>query len=210
MSPLPEQLSTHWRQRPGRRPGRAEYHWHMLFGDQPKARKLAALAQRKLAGLPGLDPVPLQWLHLTTLVVGFADEVPDRAVASMVDTARNLLGDTPPVEVSLGRVYYHPEAVVLLVDPPGALDPVLSAVSISARDADCEARTDTDPWVPHISVAYSNGSFPAAPVIAALGSRLPETEIAISSVTLVAQTQVGRSWQWQPVADVTLGGARGA
>jgi 2'-5' RNA ligase len=210
MSPLPEQLSTHWHQRPGRRPGRAEYHWHMLFGDQPKVHELAALAQRKLAGLPGLDLVPLQWLHLTTLVVGSADEVPDHAVASMVGTARNLLTSTPPVEVSLGRVYFHPEAVVLLVDPPGALDPVLSAVSIAARDAGCEASTDTDPWVPHISVAYSNASVPAAPVIAALGSRLPETEITISSVSLVAQSQVVHSWQWQPVADVMLGGASGA
>lgn len=205
MSSLPDQMSTHWWQRPHRRPGRAEYHWHMLFGGQPKVLELAALAQRKLDGLPGLDLVPLQWLHLTTLVVGYADQVPKPAVTSMVDTATNLMADIEPIEVSLGRVYYHPEAVVLLVDPPGALDPVLSAVSIAAREAGCEGRPGTDPWVPHISVAYSNGSFPAGPAFAALGRRVPETEITISSVSLVAQTQVGHSWQWEPVADVTLG-----
>jgi hypothetical protein len=54
-------------------------------------------------------------------------------------------------------------------------------------------------------VAYGNGSFPAAPVIDALGPRLPETRITIRSASLVAQTQVGHSWQWQPVAEAEFG-----
>ena len=41
---------------------------------------------------------------------------------------------------------------------------------------------------------------------AALGRHLPPVEAAIGSVSLVAQTQVGRSWQWRPVAEVALAG----
>jgi 2'-5' RNA ligase len=205
MSPLPKRLADHWWQRPGRRPGRLQYHWHILFHDQPRLHELAAAAQRKLADLPSLDMVPLQWLHLTTLVAGFADEVPPRAVDTMVMTAQQLLAPAEPIQVSLGRVFYHPEAVVLLVEPAAGLEAVLSAVQIATREAGCQAHTDTDPWRPHISVAYSNGSGPAAPVIEALGLRVPSTEITIGSVSLVAQAQVGHSWQWQPVAEVQLG-----
>jgi 2'-5' RNA ligase len=203
MSPLPVRMADHWGPRADIA-GRAVYHWHMLFGDQPAVHELAALAQRKLDGLPGLDPVPLRWLHLTTLVVGFADEVPPPSLDTMLSTARGLLAELEPIGVSLGRVLYHPEAVVLAVEPPTALEPVLSAVAIATREAGLPGRTATDPWLPHITVAYSNCTGPAEPVIEAVGRRLPPTEITIRSVSLVAQRQVGHSWQWQLVDEVRL------
>ena len=206
MSPLPTEMADHWWQRPGRMPGRELFHWHVLFHDQPGVGALVAMAQERLAGLPGLDPVPAEWLHLTTYIVGFADEVPDGRVETMVREARRLLAGVAPIPVGLGRVHYHPQAVVLPVEPIRALDPVLDAVHAAARSAGCDGHTDTDPWLPHVSVAYGNGSGPAAPVIAALGRRLPGIEVAIRSVSLVAQTQVGRSWQWRPVAEVPLAG----
>jgi 2'-5' RNA ligase len=207
MDTLPDRLADHWWQRPGRQPGRLQYHWHMLFHEQPEVHELAAVSQRKLAGLAGLDLVPLQWLHLTTFTLGFADEVPRQAVDAMVATAQQLLAETEPIAVSLGRVFYHPEAITLLVEPAEALDPVLSAVRVAAREAGCDGRGATDPWRPHVTIAYSNGSGPAAPVIEALGLRVRPTEITIRSASLVAQAQVGHSWQWQPVAEVRLGTA---
>jgi 2'-5' RNA ligase len=206
MNPLPTQMADHWWQRPGRLPGRPLYHWHMLFHDQPEVRRLTAAAQHKLAGLPGLDPVPQQWLHLTTYLVEFADEVPQASLEVMTAAARQTLAGVAPIPVTLGRIVYHPEAVVLAVEPLGALRPVLDAVVAATRAAGCDGHTDTDPWLPHISVAYSHATGPAAPVIAALGRWLPRTEITIKSVSLVAQTQVGRSWQWRPVAEFHLAG----
>lgn len=174
MSPIPTQMTSHWWQRPGRVPGREQYHWHMLFHDQPKVHELVAAAQARIADQPGLDMIPIPWLHLTT-------------------------------QVSLGRVGYATEAIVLPAEPFDALTPVLKAVREATRAAGCHGHTDTSPWLPHISIAYSNTSIPTAPIIAALGRWLPRTEITIKSVSLVAQTQVGRSWQWRPVAEVHLG-----
>jgi 2'-5' RNA ligase len=205
VSPLPTRMANHWLPRPGRTPDRLSYHWHLLFSDQPKVHELAATAQRKLDGLPGLDPVPLQWLHCTTLRAGFADEVTGPSVDTMLTTAEHLLADINPIEVSLGRVLYFPEAVTLAVEPAEALQPVLDAVSIAAREAGLPGRTDTRPWLPHITIAYSNGTFPADPIVQALGLHLPKTEIAIRTASLVRQQQVGHSWQWQPVAEVKLG-----
>jgi len=207
VSPLPVQMASHWWQRPGRLPGRALYHWHILFHDQPAVRELAAAAQRKLAGLPGLDLVPARWLHLTTYIVGFADEVSDRSVDVMVQDASRRLSAVVPIPVTLGRVFYHPEAVVLAVEPLGALGPVLDAVSAATKVAGHDGHTDTQPWLPHISVAYSNTAGPAEPIIAALGRWLPRTEVSVRSVSLVAQTQVERSWQWRQLAEVLLAGS---
>ena len=206
MSPLPTTMANHWWQRPGRLPGRELYHWHMLFHDQPKVHELVAMAQQRLAGLPGLDMVPLGWLHLTTLIVGFADEVPYDGIEAMTADARRRLAAVAPISVRLGRVLYHPQAVALALEPLGALDPVLDAVRGATLAAGCAGHTDTDPWIPHISVAYSHGSGPAAPIIAALGRWLPTTEITMRSISLVAQTQVGRSWQWRETAELQLSG----
>jgi len=206
MSPLPTQMTTHWWQRPGRLPGRELYHWHMLFHDQPRVHELVAIAQKKLAGQPGLDMIEMPWLHMTTYIVGFADEVPDSAIEAMTTDARRRLSQVAPIRVSLGRVGYASNAIVLPVEPLDALSPILDAVRGATRATGCEGHTDTDPWLPHISVAYSNTTMPAAPIIAALGRWLPKTEITIRSINLVSQTQVGRSWQWRPVAEVHLTG----
>jgi 2'-5' RNA ligase len=199
-------MDNHWWQRPGRRPGRELYHWHVLFDDQPRVRELAARAQERLVNLSGLDMVPMRWLHLTTYIAGFVDDVPNGGIEAMAAEARRLLAAIAPIPVSLGRVLYHPQAVALAVEPLGALDPVLDAVRAATRSAGCEGHTDTDPWLPHISVAYSNRSGPAAPIIAALGRWLPKVEVSIRSVSLVAQTQVGRTWQWRRVAEVPFTG----
>jgi 2'-5' RNA ligase len=207
VSPLPAEMTNHWHERPGRRPGRDLYHWHMLFHDQPRVHELVADAQKKLAGLDGLDMIDMPWLHMTTYVVGFADEVADSAIQAMTAGARQRLSRVAPVGVTLGRVFYASNAIVLPVEPPDALSEVHDAVRAATHAAGCEGHSATDPWLPHVSVAYSHATMPAAPVIAALGRWLPKTEIVIRSISLVAQTQVGRSWQWRPVAEIHLGRA---
>jgi 2'-5' RNA ligase len=197
-------MADHWWQRPGRLPGREPYHWHVLFHDQPKVRELAAKAQKRLVGLPGLDLVPIRWLHLTTYIVGFVDEVPEHRVEAMVAEAGRLLTTVSPIPLTLGRIFYHPEAVTFPVESVGALNSVLDAVRAASAAVGCSGHTDTDPWRPHISIAYSNAMSPAAPIIAALGRRLRSTDVTIRSVSLVAQAQVGRSWQWRPIAEVPL------
>jgi 2'-5' RNA ligase len=206
MSPLPARMADHWWQRPGRTPGRELYHWHMLLHDQPAVRALAAAAQERLAGLPGLDPIAPEWLHLTTLIVGFADDVTERTIETMVSEARRLLAGVAPITVQFGRIWYSYQAIVLPAEPIRALDPVLEAVRTAAERAGCPGHHEGDPWLPHLSVAYSSGDGPVEPIEAALGRRLPSVDVAMRSVSLVAQTQVGRSWQWRPVAEVPLAG----
>lgn len=206
MNPLPTKMANHWWQRPGRYPGRFLYQWHFAFHDQPEIHRLVDMAQSRIKTFPGLDMVDRELLHLTTYIVGFADEIPQSTVDEMVAGTRQRLAKVAPVPVSIGRIGYHPQAVTILVEPRDALRPVLDAVRDATTAAGCHGHTDTDPWIPHITAAYSHSDGPAAPIIAALGRSLPQTQITMRSVSLVSQTQVGHSWQWTPVAEAFLGG----
>lgn len=205
MSPYPARMQDHWWSRPGRLPGRELYQWDLLFHDQPEVRAAAALVQKRLTGLPDLDLVALQWLHVTTYIAGFTDDISDTGVEAMVAEASRLLSDLAPITVTLGRIYVAPQAVVLPLEPFAALEPVLTVARKATKAGGGEGHQDTDPWAPHISVAYSNATGPAAPVITAVGKRLPDLTVTIRSLSLVAQIQVGRSWQWRQVAGIKLG-----
>jgi 2'-5' RNA ligase len=205
VSPLPVRMEDHWRLAPGSDPGRARLMWFMTVGNYPQVAELARLGQQRLAGLDGLDLVPRQWLHLTTLIAGYADEITPDQIRVMVDQARRLLARTPPVTITLGRVLYHPRAIMLGVGPPGALDPVLRAAQEAARTATGrDGELHSEPWTPHITLAYSNTVRPAAPVIDALGRDLPSQQAAVTSISLVSQSPE-QLWTWHLVTEVPFG-----
>lgn len=203
MSPLPEQMEDHWSLVPGVDPGRARLMWLMQVGDNPAVAELARLGQARLAGVAGLDLVPREWLHMTTLIAGFADEISQ--TQAMAGQACRLLAGTPPITVSLGRVLYHARAVMLAAQPPSALEPVLHAVQEATRIATGrEGELHYEPWTPHITLAYANTARPAAPVIEALGQNVPPQQVAITSVSLVSQAPEER-WIWRLIAQVPFG-----
>jgi 2'-5' RNA ligase len=205
LSPFPVLMQNHWLPDPGTDPARQRLMWFMLFGDQPQVAELAGMGQARLSELPGLDLVPPEWLHLTTLIAGFVDGIAPEQVEAMAGHARRLLARQQPVPITLGRVLYHPRAVMLEARPAAALEPVLRAVQEATRAATGrEGRLHTAPWTPHITLAYSNVAGPAAPVIAALGRQLPRREIAVSSVSLVAQAPE-QLWTWHLVAHIRFG-----
>jgi 2'-5' RNA ligase len=205
VSPLPVQMEDHWSLAAGIDPGRARLMWLMLVGDNPQAAELARLGQARLAGLAGLDLVPRDWLHMTTLIAGFADEISSGQAEAMAAEARRLLAGTPRITVTLGRVLYHARAVMLAAQPPGALEPVLDAVREATRIATGrEGDLHYEPWTPHVTLAYANTARSAGPVIEALGREIPPKQVAISSVSLVSQAPE-QTWTWRLVAQVPFG-----
>ncbi|WP_204287589.1 2'-5' RNA ligase family protein [Microbispora amethystogenes] len=184
-------------------PGKGRIYWHVLFRDNPQVRVIVSEAHRRLAGIDGLDLVPYEWLHLTTLVVGLTDEITDGQLTSLVAEARKLLADVQPVTVTLGHVLYHPEAIALEARPAEALAPMLDAARSATRNATGrDGALGTDPWTPHVTIAYSSAEQPAAPVIAALGRHLPDCKVTIDRMSLVVQDGPEYLWAWRPLAEV--------
>jgi hypothetical protein len=108
----------------------------------------------------------------------------------MTCTAATLLADVPPVTVTLGRILYHPEAIMLGVVPAEALQPLRDAALQATRLAAGSQETDAVParWTPHITICCSISDRPAQPLIDALGVQPPEHSPAAGAWIRTAHT----------------------
>jgi len=172
---------------------------------------MAMNAQRRLAEFGGLHMTPLRWLHITLLVAGSTDDIAPTAMSDMLRDAGESLSRTPPAKVVIGRLIYHPEAIMLAVTPQHVLRPVLDAVQsatnrITGKDGVVNGGS-AEGWTPHITLCYSTAQQPAGPIIATLGKSLPADEITIDALSLVVQRGAERLWDWHPVGTIELAGA---
>jgi 2'-5' RNA ligase len=210
MTALPEQMIDRWEHRADPAPGQDTVYWHVLMRDYPEVIALARQAQRRLAKFPGLHMTPLKWLHMTTLVAGPAERFTESQLDQMADMAAEMLAEVPPISVSLGRILYHPQAIMLGIEPASALEPIWTAAA-EATDlvtGDCRSNGGPARWVPHSTICYSTAYQPAAPLIQALGENLPSCEVRIKALSLVIQHGPERNWDWSPAATIHLAAAK--
>jgi 2'-5' RNA ligase len=214
VSPLPTHMSDRWDRRADPRPDVGVVYWHILLGHNSQVCSLALVAQRRLAEFRDLHMTPVRWLHITVLVAGSTDEFDRNAMGDMLRCATESLSHTPPTTVEIGRLLYHPEAVMVAVTPRHTLRPILDAAraatrDVTGRDGVVNGGSGSD-WTPHITICYSTGRQPAEPIIAALGKSLPKSEITVDALSLVVQRGAERLWDWHPVGTVRLATAAGA
>ncbi|WP_407701616.1 2'-5' RNA ligase family protein [Thermomonospora amylolytica] len=177
------------------------------MGDYPQVRAIAHQAQKRLEQFSGLHMTPAKWLHMTTLVAGSTDDISAEQMQQMAMNAARELAHIRPVTITLGRVLYHPEAIMLGIHPERALDPIRRAAIHATQSALGSDRVtcDSSPWIPHITLAYSTSQQPARPLIQALGRELPTCEVTVRSVSLVVQWGAERLWDWQQVETIPIG-----
>jgi 2'-5' RNA ligase len=182
--------------------------WHLLLGDQEPVQAMAREAQQRLAGFTGLHRTPLRWLHATVLLAGRAGDLTQADMDQMLTKARLKLNGTMPTTVTLSRVIYHPEGILLPMSPASALAPIFEAAQAATLEVTGNPGVTSTPgpsWVPHVTLCYSTSQQPAAPIIAALGKSLPAREITIDKLTLVIQRGPAMSWDWRLVDTLQLG-----
>jgi 2'-5' RNA ligase len=206
MSPLPAQFTDRW----GTRAARSSYEdavcWHLLLGDNAGARGIAAQARQRLARFSGLQMTPERWLHVTVLLAGPVTAISRGDMGAMLGRAQAALSRTAPVTVTLGRVFFHPEAIALGISPADALMPVLEAAQAATREVTGTSGS-TEAWAPHLTLCYSTSEQPAAPVIAELGKALPECEVTVDRLSLVVQHGPEQLWDWRIAGSARLLGA---
>jgi 2'-5' RNA ligase len=159
-----------------------------------------------LSGLPGLDLIPARWLHLTTQGVGFTDEVPEQDVAAIIDAAGERLAGLAPITATLGPVTVTPEAILLDVAPVPELRAMRNELRAAIADVWGPERVmETAEWTPHVSVAYSSSTAPAAEYVAAAAGGSDTEDVMIDHVQLITLGRDHRMYEWTTRADVLLG-----
>jgi hypothetical protein len=179
----------------------------MLVSEHPQIVALAREAQNRLSRFSGLHMTPLKWLHMTALIAGTTDEITTRQIHQMAEAASRLLAGAPPITITLGRILYHPEAIMLAVKPPDGLLPVLNAARTATHEVTGTYGRpgNRSPWTSHITLSYSTGRQSAGPIISTLGHELPACQAQISTVSLVIQRGPERQWDWHPMATTRFG-----
>jgi hypothetical protein len=199
-------VAYHWWWRPGWRVGRRYYTIHATFAGAPSVQALAAKSRGLLAGLPGLDLIPGQWLHLTMQGIGFADEVDDADLSAIITTAKVRLAVVPPVSVTIGPPVVAGEGVTCWASPPRALDSVRDAVRAGIADVWGPERVpEAAQWSAHVSVAYASADGPGEPIEAALGGVSDVAEATIEAVDLIRLGRDNRVYEWETIASLPLG-----
>jgi 2'-5' RNA ligase len=205
---LPEQFTDRRQPRPGAPDFDDSVCWHLLLGDLDPVRAIVAQAQQRLTGFTGLHMTPLRWLHATVLLAGRAADLTQVDLDRMLTKAKLKLNGTVPASVTLGRVIYNPEGIVLPMSTASALAPIFEAAQAATFEVTSNPGVTSTPgpsWVPHVTLCYSTSQQPAAPIIAALGKSLPPREVTIDKLSLVIQHGPALSWDWRPVGTARLG-----
>ncbi len=204
MNGLPTEMIDRWEHRAEPAPGEGLIYWHMLLGDNPEAVSIATHAQQRLAPFSGLHMTPLKWLHMTAMIAGPAQEISGEQVELMAAAAARRLAAIEPSSVTLSRVLYHPEAIMLAARPADALIPFLEAALEATQEV-----TGTDgragnklPFTPHVTISYSESRQPAQPLIDALGLELPARQIQVGAISIVNQHGPERNWDWHVMARI--------
>jgi 2'-5' RNA ligase len=191
-----DRLHDHWWPRPGWRPGRITLTWHLTFPDTPALAGHAAAYQGALEGLPGLNLVPAEWLHLTVQAIGYADEVPAPAVTAVVAAVRARAAALGPFELIFDRSGIYGEAIAIHTRPDAPVERLRDAVRAGIADVLGDDAVPTAPeqahrFLPHVTIAYSRIDANAAPYAAALADveRAP-TSVPITAATLIRQERL--------------------
>jgi hypothetical protein len=111
-------------------------------------------------------------------------------MSAMVELAQQSLSAVSPIGITLSKILYHPEVVMLAVRPAEALNPVLEVVrSVTRKVAgnDGETNGKSPVWTPHVTISYSTAEQSSKPIINSLGSSVEERKVLIESVSLVIQ-----------------------
>ncbi|QOV40990.1 2'-5' RNA ligase family protein [Streptomyces ferrugineus] len=200
-------MRNHWWWRPGWSMGRRFYTWHLTFEGQADVHRLADEYRSALAPLgDALTPIPDKWLHLTMQGIGFVGEVKEQDVHAVVDAARARLAAVPAFDLQIGPEVLDPEAVLLHVRPDGPVRAVRDAIRAAIGEALGEVPEKAEGFTPHVSVAYSAGDGPAAPIAEVLaGLSLAPAQARISGAELIVLHRDNLMYEWESFAMAPLG-----
>jgi 2'-5' RNA ligase len=174
--------------------GRNEYLAFLIPIDDDDVSAQAAHAAERLSAIPGVEPYPDAYWHITVKGLGFqtedgarSDEISPAGVQRIADAARMIFSDVPAFEARAGRINAFPEVVFLEVWD-----------SLPVRDLNTRLLDDIPgllrypfdgpAFLPHISIARftsSGGITQLKETIGSLRNEAPGTLFPIRHIDLI-------------------------
>ena len=206
--PRIDAVRHHWSWRPEWHHDRPCLYWYLTFDPDAVATAVGPETLRAIGEVPWMDPVPLEWTHLTLCDLGFLDEVPDDVVERAVGGVAELLASTEVPTLTVGPLVGMESAVVLVAEPLEELRRLQRRVRTATERALGPGRevVHRHRFWPHVSLGYVSRSVPGPEVRALTDSfdhlRAP---LPVEGLVLAAVTRQRRHYQWTVRADLTVG-----
>lgn len=206
---MPTAMRNRWHHRAEPPIGSGTVYWHALMRDHPGVVEAADEAQGRLADFSGLHRTPREWLHMTVYEAGSTEEIGSEHLPALLGRAQEGLKGQQPVPVTTRDVLYHPEAIMLAIEPRDRLRAIAELV-VAATEEIAGTRPDVieriRSWIPHVTVAYSTAVQDSGPIVGALGASVRPRSAVIERIALVNQWGPERDWDWEVVGEIRLGG----
>ncbi len=139
--------------------GRTDYFAFLIAVSDEAVREYTSRMIAQVAEIPGVDPYPERYWHVTIKGVGFLaaepsreDEVSLADVERLAETVRPALESQAPFEVTVGPVNAFAEVVMLEAHDGGATRCLNAALLEAAPDLQRYA-VDGEMFLPHVSIA---------------------------------------------------------
>ena len=156
--------------------GRTDYVAFLVAVADPDVRRSVAAELARLKGIPGVEPYPEGYWHITVKGVGFLmdeatkpDEVSREGVRALAEAAGPIIESTPAFEVTLGPANGFAEVVILEAHDGGAVR-ALNERLLAGLPGLQRGPFDGEVFLPHVSIAR----FASAEGLPQLKTRLAE------------------------------------
>lgn len=201
------QLHNHWYWRPGHRSGRPFYTWHLTFDGQHDLHRLVTEYHQALRHLPGLDLVPIPWLHITMQGMGFVDEVSDTDRNAIIHAASQRLATIQAPTLTFHLVTIRPEAITLYPHPTEPVRAIRSEIRKAIADiwGANHVPENTDNYQPHLSIAYVNSHAESSRVADLLSAKnFDPVRLTLTYAYCIAIQRINHAYHWDTQAAVNL------
>ncbi len=196
--------------------GRAQYLTFLVRMDEPAVRDHLAAVIERIAGIPGVEPYPQPYWHVTVKGVGFQvikrtrdDEVLRGDVARLGGKARAILTSQPPYRATFGLVNGFAGVVfVEVIDGGGTAN--LNRLLVDGIDELTGASIDAAGILPHISIARftsNEGLDELKSTLSSLRQEPPGPKITVQRVEFVKAWLSEDAPDLETLASYTLAGA---
>jgi 2'-5' RNA ligase len=185
------------------------YTWHLTFDGHYDLHRLVTDYHHAMRDLPGLDLVPIPWLHITMQGIGFTDEVSDTDRDAIIDAASRRLATIPPPTLTFHHITIRPEAISLYPNPVEPVRTIRAEIREAIADVwgTNHVPDPADTYQPHLSIAYVNRHAEAPRIVDVLSAQNPgPARVVVTFASCIAQQRVNHSYEWDARAAAHFAG----
>lgn len=194
----------HWWWRDGWAYGTRYLTWHLTFEGASALHETVERAGAALKEVPGVDVVPVPWLHLTMTGVGFAQDIDSPARAAVIESGFAAASDIAAEPLVFDRLFLYEEGVCLsatatwLQELKARLDERMAAAGGPVVEADRV-------FHPHVSLGYFSREIDEPSLDAALDrARIGPVTVASPRLSLLELGRDDKVYTWNVVAQRAL------